>query len=90
LQLVVKDEPPQKSFEILLTIVDAARRAGVQLSFAPYFDRAVGDPLVQRYLKGKLSKQDLARNSNKQLVRYQEKSKSALLYQPGLMIQELK
>ena len=90
LQLVAKDESPKKSFEILLTIVDTARRAGVKLSFAPYFDRAVGDPLVKRYLMGKLSKEDLARNSNKQLARYQESSKSALLYQPGLMIQELK
>jgi hypothetical protein len=90
LKMVAKDEPPQKSFEVLLAIVDAARRAGVQLSFAPYFDRAIGDPLVQRYLKGKLSKQDLARNINKQLTRYQERVKPALLYQPGLIVQELK
>jgi hypothetical protein len=89
LQLVAQLEPPQRSFEVLLAIVDAARVGGVKLSFAPYFDRAIGDPLVQRYLKGKLSKQDLARNINKQLVRYQESSKSALLYQPGLMIQKL-
>lgn len=89
LQLGLHNEPPQKSFEVLLAIVDAARKAGVKLSFAPFFDRAVGDPLVKRYLIGKLSKKDLAKNINKQLIRYQEGVKSLLLYQPGLVMQEL-
>jgi len=90
LQLVAQDEPPRNSFEVLLAIVTAARRAGIDVTFAPYFDRAVGDTLVQRYLMGKLSKEDLARNINKQLARYQERVKSILLYQPGLAIQDLK
>lgn len=89
LQLVAHEGPPHKSFEVLLTIVDAARRAGVKLSFAPYFDRAVGDPLVKCYLQGKLSREDLARTINKQLARYQEGVKPVLLYQPGLVIQKL-
>jgi uncharacterized protein YbbC (DUF1343 family) len=89
LQLVAKNEPPQRSFEVLLTIVDAARRAGVALTFAPFFDRAVGDPLVKRYLQGKLSKQDLAKAINKQLTRYQAKLENVLLYQPAPLLQKL-
>lgn len=82
--------PPQASFAALLTIVDAARKKGVSLSFAPFFDRAVGDGIVQRHLQGKASREELSKLVQGHLARYQEQIKPLILYQPAPRVVGLK
>jgi hypothetical protein len=90
LVLAPSDTPPQASFAVLLAIIDAARMANIPLSFGPYFDRAIGDPLVRRYAQGKVTHAELVKSVHDQLVHYQEQSKSLVLYQPAPQLGVLK
>lgn len=70
------------SFDVLLNILKFVHNAGIPLRFSDHFDRAVGTSAVQAYVKGKISRDVLAREVDQGLQKFFNKARSSFIYNP--------
>jgi len=83
LMLACGDSNGIHAFQILLSIVQCCRQAGVPITFSPGFDHAVGSDDVRLFLTGVLDKPLFVQRINDALHTFLQNIQPFLLYTPA-------
>jgi len=82
LRLIFPENAPFASFELLLKIFSFFRTRGVELSFSPVFDKAIGTRKFKEWCKNSYSLAKLLSESRAELQEFYRKALCCFLYQP--------
>jgi len=81
--LSITDITKTSSFNAFIDIAQFFKKAGIQLTFSPQFDKAMGTSIVRNYLNDALPHTHLVQKINDDLRGFFTKAKNSFLYDPA-------